>query len=572
MNIKSFCIIISFLLLSFVKFDNDKTDFPVDYFQSPVSFPIHLAGTFGELRSNHFHTGIDIKATSNSIGDPIFAAADGYISKVTIMGSGYGKSIQISHDNGYTTLYAHMDHFTPLIDSLVFKYQHELELFEIEISTKPNEYLIKKGQQIGVIGLTGNTNGPHLHFEIRKTETNEACNPLLFGINTEDNFTPYFSGMKIYGFEGENEVLVKTMDLNSKLPILELKDTITVNYDTVAFGVVTYDKSMFSGRNGVYKFTVQKDTTKIFGFEMNKIPLSQNRYINSHLDYFSFINDGRFFNRTFLQPGNQLNIYDRNLSCGKIMLDTIATKILMESKDVYGNYCQVYFYIKKGGTKDSILHNPLFNYVIPYDEESIIKNDEAITFFPKGSIYNNTKLNYNILIDSSYGLYSNVHAIQNKNTPIQKSIAIKIKPRNLPDSLKSKAYIGYCDDHGKMISYGGIWEDDYLSTTFDVFGKYCIMIDDIAPTIIPGNFKTDLTKATKFSFEIKDNIKCVGKNGKLKYRATIDGKWILMEYDEKKNAIIHKLDGSIFKGKHVLQIIVEDNRNNISTFRRELSV
>jgi murein DD-endopeptidase MepM/ murein hydrolase activator NlpD len=571
-NFKPFLAFVSILLLSFVKFDNDKSVFPVDFFQSPVSFPIHLAGTFGELRSNHFHTGIDIKATSNSIGDPVFAAADGFISKITILGSGYGKSIQIQHANGYSTLYAHMDHFTPQLDSLVRKYQYDLELFEIEITTKPNEYPINKGQQIGVIGMTGNTSGPHLHFEIRKTDKNEACNPLLFGLVTEDNLTPFINGLKIYGFEGDDVITTKTMELSTKSPSLAIKDTITVNYDTISFGVVTYDRSLFSGRNGIYKFWVEKDSTKIFGFEMNKIAFSQSRYINSHLDYFSFINDGRYFNRTYLQSGNELNIYDKGLASSKIVLDTIASKISLNSQDVYGNNCKVEFFIKKGIQKDSTIKSKIFNYKIPFDEESILKNDEAITFIPKSTFYENMKLNYQVMEDSSYGLYSNVHAMLDKNTPIHKPITIKIKPRNIPDSLKSKAYIGFCDDRGKLVSYGGIWDGDYLSTQFDVLGKYCIMIDNIPPTIIPSNFKQDLTKATKFSFEIKDNIKCAAKTGKIRYKATIDGKWILMEYDEKRSAITYKLDGSIPKGMHTLQIIAEDNRSNFSVFNREIKI
>jgi murein DD-endopeptidase MepM/ murein hydrolase activator NlpD len=563
---------LSLLSISFIKYDNNPIKFPKDFFQSPISFPIHLAGTFGELRNNHFHTGIDIKASSNRIGDLVFTIGDGYISKVTILSYGYGKHIEVTHPNGYTSVYAHMDHFTSSIDSAIKKAQYKLEMFEVELKFHPTQYPVKRGEQIGTIGMTGSTAGPHLHLEIRVTDTYEACNPLLMGLSTIDQDAPFFTSLKIYKVKDDEYLDLKTIVLDHKNRAIELKDTIAIMADTVSFGVSTFDNSAFSGRNGTYKVEASVENNKFFGFEMNKIPMEYNKYIYAHIDYVHHLKTSTFFNNLFKHIGNRLEIYD-DIPNNYIVLDTVAKKITLKAKDVNGNQSSLIYYVKKAKNTivdELVIEESPFDYYLPCSEESVITNSEAKLYFPQNALYKPLKLNYQIVKDSSYGAYSNVHIIHNRNTAIHSFITLRILSKNLPDSLKKKAFVGICNESNVYMSYGGKWIGNEIEANINQFGKYAILLDTIKPNIIPTTGNTDFSKASKISFEITDNIKAAKKEGNLYYKGMIDGKWILMEYDEKSKHLFYKIDGSIPKGNHHFLLLVSDKRFNIAKHERNI--
>lgn len=231
------------LLLLFLVANSSSDSYPDDYFRSPVKHGLRLSGTFGELRSNHFHAGIDIKSSRGAVGDAIVAAADGYISRIQENAGGYGKALYITHPNGFTTVYCHLRDYTPTINEYVKSEQYARQTFALNLFPQPNQFPVKKGEKIGELGNTGSSGGPHLHFEIRDTETEEAINPLLFGFNVADNRVPRLHQIRVYELNEKRETLgARTFDLvSTKQGYTVRGKVISVNSDKVGVALKAYD-------------------------------------------------------------------------------------------------------------------------------------------------------------------------------------------------------------------------------------------------------------------------------------------------------------------------------------------
>ena len=165
-----------------------QVSYPKDYFVKPLDIPLILSGTFGELRSNHFHSGLDIK-TQQREGLNVYASAEGYVSRIKISHWGYGKALYITHPNGYTTVYGHLKKFSPTIEAYVKRHQYEKEKFQIQLFPKEDELKVTKKQVVALSGNSGGSGGPHLHYEIRDANA-RPTNPMLFGIEIKDTKAP----------------------------------------------------------------------------------------------------------------------------------------------------------------------------------------------------------------------------------------------------------------------------------------------------------------------------------------------------------------------------------------------
>ena len=186
------------VIIAFSFTESGKRSYPQNYFRSPVDHHIKLSGTFGELRPNHLHAGIDIKAKNGKIGQPLYATADGYVSRIKVQSGGYGNVLYINHPNGYTSVYAHLHEFPKAIAKYVKEFQYRRQSFEVEIFPEAERFRFKQGEVVGKLGLSGRSFGPHLHFEIRDTKTEKPINPLLFGIQVADNIAPKLHKLKAY--------------------------------------------------------------------------------------------------------------------------------------------------------------------------------------------------------------------------------------------------------------------------------------------------------------------------------------------------------------------------------------
>ena len=573
MRIGLFIIWIS--LLHFPDFQalHAQSSYPTEYFSSPVDFKIHLSANFGEIRSNHFHSGLDIKTKGRS-GEFIRAIADGTVVRIGVSPGGFGKALYMNHPNGYTSVYGHLSKFSDEIEEYVKTNQYKREAFAVNLYPLKNRFAVKKGDIIGYSGNSGSSRGPHLHFEIRETKSQHPTNPLLYGFDISDNIPPIVKSVYIYPSNNKSSV---NNEQNKKRFAIEKKasgkyelrnDSIIYFSGKIGVGIETYDLLNGAGNKcGVYSIEMLVDGKRYTYFEQNEFAFSETRYINSHIDFEERTRRNRNIRQTFVEPNNRLRIYETTLNGGLIgFKDQETHDIKLIINDVHKNTTTLSFKIKSVAEPKAQPKNPNDAYlmVMPYNKKNNYKFNGFEINIPANALYDSLK--YRFLITPSIpGSYSKVYHVHNRYTPVHKYFTLRIKPENVPDSLQYKLLMGGLDDNNKIFARNGKWKDGAVEIRTRDFGTYLVVIDTIAPNILPNNFrkKSDLSQQKSLKFTIRDDF-----SGISKYNGYIDGKWVLFEYDPKYNRLTYTLDKErIGKGKeHELVLNVADQKNNENTF------
>mgnify|MGYP000183839003 CR=1 FL=1 len=538
-------------------------------YTAPLDFKMLLSGTFGELRGNHFHAGIDIK-TEGVEGQKVRTIADGYISRIKVSTWGYGKAIYITHpETGHTSVYAHLQKFSNKIDSIVKKEHYKKESFEINLFPNKDALKVKQGEIIALSGNSGGSGGAHLHFEIRDTKTEHPINPLQFGFKIADNIPPTLSKLKIYAFDTtlingyRKSKIITIKKTNNKYSIDE---TPTIN-GSFALGISTYDKLNDSyNKNGVYSIKVCVDSSICYKFTVDELDFSTSRYINAHIDYKEKKESKKKYHRCYKLPHNKLTNYSEIINEGIINIkDTLPHLISLEVTDIYGNISDLDFNVKS--TNNPFLTRcPLpkdtINTPFSLDKVNIFKKENMELHMQAFSLYEPLMFHYNT-IDSIDGVYGKVHQIHYNNTPVHKKYVLSLNAE-IADSLKARSYIATTDLKGNFWYIGGKWTNGFIKTKTREFGNFCIITDTIMPeikgvNIYPGKI-----------FNTQSTIKCTIKDndsGIKNYRGEIDGKWILMDYDYKNNLLRFDIDKNISKGKHTFTLEIEDNVGNKKEYK-----
>lgn len=564
--------LLALLLLAFNKGDTPgHRKYPKNYFHSPVKHAMLLSGTFGELRPNHFHAGIDIKSSKGVPGDELFAAADGFISRIKVDSRGYGNSLYIDHPNGYTTLYAHLNHFNEEIEAYLKAKQYELQSFEVDLDLTPDIFPVRQGQFIGVMGNSGSSNGAHLHFEIRDTRTQDPINPLLFGFPVVDNVSPRMHSVKMYQLD--EHLHTKTTKVYSVFQSngdYRIKgDTLYTDGALAGFGLKVYDHfDRVSNWNGIYSLSMLKNDSLIYAFDLETFSFDETRYLNAHCDYEERVTKNSYYNRCFTLPGNQLSIYRKNKNYGVVAVpEDRPAKITMIAADLSGNEARLEFWVqRRQGFRAVQVSNELYNYILPFDEGNMIRTEGLYLHMPAGTLYEDLYMRYDVSPERSDGFFSDVHHLHEPTTPVHRYFDLGLRPtKPIPAELKSKVFVAYCNGNA-VVNCGGTWQDGLLMTKVHQFGNYCIMADTKAPTITPRRFRYNMKGRSSMSFRIRDDIATAANVNELSYDAWIDGQWILMKYDKKSATITHVFDERTQPGEHNLKIIARDAVGNQTVY------
>jgi hypothetical protein len=567
----------SFILLLVLACTNSafsQKAYPKDYFRSPLEMRLLLAGTFGEIRSNHFHSGIDIK-TAGVEGAPVYAVADGYVSRIKVSAYGFGKAIYVTHPNGYVSVYGHLSKYSRVIGDYIRKEQYRREQFEIELFPGPTEFPVKKGDIIAYSGNSGSSGGPHLHFEIRDGASEKPINPLLFGYEVKDLFKPRILSVKIYP-EGDNSrlngsgkafrYLVEGWGTEHRItnnPVIKVSGDIS-------FAIQAYDQQNDTdNKNGPYAIKLYIDSAMVFDFDVESFSFDETRYVNSYIDYEEFIKNDVRLQRTKIDPGNKLSLYEYVKNRGIYRFDDTLTHVIRyEVSDVAGNTATLSFKVRSEKAVNLGLQSsrvpefqssefPVSNFY--FDRPNHFRNGSVTIDAPAGVFYDS----FIFTIDSAKqipGTFSPVYKIHTKYTPIHNNITLSIKPLNMPDDLLAKALIVKIKEDGKSYaSVGGNWESGYITTQIKEFGDYSIAIDTIPPKIKAVNPELfgKIAGQKTIRLTISDDL-----SGIASYRAILNGKWILMEYDPKNNLLVYTIDEMMIPGKNTLLVEVRDGKNN----------
>jgi murein DD-endopeptidase MepM/ murein hydrolase activator NlpD len=526
-------------------------------FRSPVKHNIVLAGGFGELRGRHFHAGLDIKSRNGGEGDSIFSAEEGFISRIKIQRGGYGKVIYVDHPNGYTTVYAHLKTFSNEINSYVESVQNSTMDYEIDVRPDAYFFPLSRGQHFAFLGNTGRSSGPHLHFEIRESISDNPMNPLLFGIKPFDDIAPNFTSIRIAGLDlefkklNQNRQNAKKEKNGGYAPI-----TLEIDADIVGISVAGFDQNNgSSNRNGIYKLEMFVDEQLYYGYNINSFAFKETHLIEAHTDYEVKQKENRTEILCYKLPGNKLSIIDYEYNNGLIQLDESNYKnIKIVIKDFEGNSSSQYVNIKRK-VAQPLSPTPTKGQTIYQGvKQSITTQGLSVTFFEESLAKNinfNLSTSYNLKGLPEYNIGSNAHPIL-KNIKLVSYIPDVLKPYS--DKLGLMLLGNEPDDFGQKV------EGDSIITFVDDFGRYGFYVDTIAPSIVPSNFSKKTSMST-FKFRLSENVQARYQAKPLTYHVWLDGQWIACEYRESNETLTVPLK-DLYNGDHHIKITAKDQFNN----------
>lgn len=547
--------------------DAQAVKYPQHYFRNPLNIPMELVANFGELRSNHWHMGLDIR-TNQKENLPVHASAEGYIAYVGVRPQSFGRFIIINHPNGYSTLYAHLNNFFPALNQYVLDEQHKNESWPVELEFPKDKFKVNKGQFIAYSGNTGGSQGPHVHFEIRETKTGRSLNPLLFGMPIKDEVAPTISRLAIY--DRSISTYAQTPQLFSlkktdsgyiipKIPVIK------TGLNRISFAINAIDR--FSGSqnpNGIYTARVFLDEERIAGFTLDKIDYNESEYINAQIDYRYYKAGKGYLQHISPLPGEKGRVYHIYNDDGIIhFYDTSVHNIVIEVVDADENYSKLGFKIQY---KDSLAVNKpsaqasvgfVPNYV------NVLEKPDFEAYLPEGCVYDTIQPVYYRSNAISDNAVSALHQLNDNSFPVHEEMTIKIKPtKAIRKEWRDKIII---QRNGSNALLKPEWEGAWLSFKTGAFGSFVALLD-LSPPLIndPDVYKKgkgdtlDLSPAARILFTPTDI------SGIRKFRAELDSNWLMFTND-KGRTWIYNFDERCPYGIHHLKITVEDLVGNTTT-------
>jgi hypothetical protein len=534
--------------------------YPQQYFRNPVGVPLQLVANFGELRANHWHMGLDVR-TQKRENLPVYAAAEGYIAAVSIDATGFGRAIYINHPNGYTTLYAHLNNFAPALHQWVKQQQYSAQRWATKIQVPPNLFPVEKGAFIAYSGNTGGSMGPHVHFEIRDTETDKVLNPLLFGFPIADAVAPALQRLAMY--DRSKSIYAQSPQLMSLKRSgnnysLAAANIIKVGSNRISFAIGAVD--FFSGTtnpNGIYSARIFMDDVLQSEFVLDGIDYTETRYLNAQIDYRYKSAGGAYLQHLSKMPGDISNVYTETPTNGVLQLtDEEVHNVTIEVKDTKGNTARLKFGVQYSDALGRLPYTAAPDQLVP-GQVNVFEKDDFEVYTSEYAVYDTVNVTYTTSNPATADAVSPVHHFLNAGIPTHDSVTVRIKPSadiapEDRDRVIIKSVAG-----SKTVVQKAQWNNGWITAPFRQFGTFQAFVDRTPPAV--NNVPADLSKSSRIVFTPTDNFKTIKS-----VRAEIDGQWLLLTND-KGRSYIYNFDAYFTRGTHQLNVTVEDVAGNVTT-------
>ncbi len=547
-----------FSLLFFIISNSYSQSYKKVHFRPPLNGKLKVSGNFCEFRTNHFHAGLDLRTKGKN--QPVYAIANGYISRIKISPFGYGNALYITHKNGYISVYAHLNYFEPKIQKWIRHRQIKLQRFHVDIQIDSNMFPVKKGEIIAYSGNSGRSFGPHLHFEIRNLKE-EPLNPQLFHFNILDTKAPKITKIAVYPADNKSYVNGHNYSRAFAIKHGKINSQITV-HGNIYFGIEAFDYlDNTTSTNAIYSTKLFVDGKLIYFSEFDKFSYENNRDINSMIDYRRRKIKGWKIQRCFVDPNNELYHYKVDKDKGIVKFqDDKRHKIKFIVSDIYNNKKSLQFYIQST-SKQKYFIQKKYTKILKYDTINTFRSKGIRIFFPEKSLFNNVPFYF---FRSKGNKYSPIYHAGNEFYPLKKAIILSLSIFNVPKKLKTKAVVCNLDFNGRKKYLTGKIKNNYLTVKTFNLGKYYIDVDTVAPKITPYNISQgkNMSRYRSIKIKISDNM-----SGIKSWKTFVNGSWVLSSYDAKNKMISYYFDKKTHAGKNNFHILVSDKSNNYSSYK-----
>ncbi|MGA1666546.1 MAG: M23 family metallopeptidase [Bacteroidia bacterium] len=576
------------------------------FFQHPVEGLPLTSGVFGELRTNHLHSGLDYR-TGGSTGVPVLASASGHVSRIKTSATGYGLAVYLDHPNGYTTVYAHLERYASPLAEWVKARHYLYQQFELDMALQPGEIPVRQGQIIGYSGNSGGSGGPHLHFEIRHTQSEAIINPQRMGLRLIDQRAPYFQSLRLKEIPGPgwSQKVLRTINLfptkvttssrtkgsrNSKsrkkpipaktltYPIDALgnpKDsskTWPIRLQNPAYVEVMARDRQDSNEltTGIYRIVLMQNRDTLYEFRADAFHFDQTRYGNSVMDYPSRILDRSQRHRCQVSPGNRLPMYGRIQNNGLIYPPPLGRvdSVQLWCYDFNGNRTGQGFVV----VADSLQGNPVGTLPRnPTDRETILRDQGLVLRLPPGTLYDEEPVRHRSLPPTAGNLAARTWEIHNARIPVHQPYDVRIQagPHRINPSLRSKVFLENRGLGSQTAYHAGTWDGNWFLSQARMFGRLNLVVDTVPPAIrclLNPKIQT-LRRGQSLTYRLSDAM-----TGVHDYRICVGDQWILGQYDAKNHALTMKLDECVPLGNQKLDLLVTDKAGNTRTHQRMLVI
>ncbi len=540
---------------------------------SPLREAPSLSASFAELRADHFHTGIDYR-TGGVQGKDVLAVDNGFVYRVAVSPTGFGKALYVRHPSGLSSVYAHLRSFRPDIEEYVMENQYSRKSFSVSLFPLRNQFTVSQGEVIAWSGNSGGSSGPHLHFELRDSATEDPVNPLSHdGLQISDHMRPVIDKVILYPLSNRSAVNSSHSNLSLRTVPSDGSYGVSAATPPIVHGETgigikcwdTFDNS--TNKCGIYSIELIADGLKVFSFTADRFSYSETKYINAHIDYAARINSSEYIHRLHIQPGDRLSMYDGHVGRGVLRFtDDGEHEIKIIVTDTHKNRSWVSFKVRSVSKPPVKPADISCSKVIPWSRTADFTADGIRIHFPSGSLYDTLWFSHRTR-KSANGFLSPVHSVHNETVALHERIRLSVRPDTVIPGIEDKLCLAQISNKGVASYAGGDYKYGFVTGEVNRLGDYTVTVDTVPPTARLSFAKgANLTGRSQFTATIMDEF-----SGVSSYEMLVDGEWILAEYDAKNNLLICRPDKSGMKENtlHTVEVSVTDNRGNNTVIKSE---